>query len=83
MVGSIRQPCRTRMATKTINEQERLLDIKWQNFIRNLEVYLLAILILVSSVSVKQSMDLTGIGRMQHTKTKENFQVFSTEKFKG
>jgi len=38
---------------------------------------------MVSSISVKQSMDLTGIGRMQHTKTKENFQVFSTEKFKG
>jgi len=58
-------------------------NIKWQNFIRNSKLYLLAILILVSSVSVKQSMDLTGIGRMQHTKTKENFQVFSTEKFKG
>jgi len=59
------------------------LDIKWQNFIRNSKLYLLATLIMVSSISVKQSTDLTGIGRMQHTKTKENFQVFSTEKFKG
>jgi len=69
--------------TKTTNEQERILDIKWQNFIRNSKLYLLVILMMASSISVKQSMDLTGIGRMQHTKTKENFQVFSTEKFKG
>jgi hypothetical protein len=69
--------------TKTTNEQERILDIKWQNFIRNSKLYLLAILMMASSISVKQNMDLTGIGRMQHTKTKENFQVFSTEKFKG
>jgi len=69
--------------TKTINEQERLLDIKWQNFIRNSKLYLLAILMMASSISVKQNMDLTGIGRMHHTKTKENFQVFSIEKFKG
>jgi hypothetical protein len=69
--------------TKTTNEQERILDIKWQNFIRNSKLYLLVTLIMVSSISVKQSTDLTGIGRMHHTKTKENFQVFSTEKFKG
>lgn len=58
-------------------------NIKWQNFIKDLKVFsVIMTLMLVSLISVKQNMDQTGIGRMQHTKTKENFQVFSTE-FKG
>ena len=56
--------------------------MKWQTYINHSKVFsVVLILILVSSLSVRLNMDLTGFGRIAHTKTKEDFQVFSIEKY--
>lgn len=54
--------------------------MKWHNYTRILNLYLLlTILIMVLLLFVRPNMDLTGSGRIAHTKQKENFPQFSLE----
>ena len=60
-----------------------MTTIQWHNFTRILNLTLVAtILITVLLLFVRPSMDLTGIGRIHHLKTKGDSLVFYEENTK-
>lgn len=58
------------------------IKIIWQDLLKKSIVSFLCLTIIlmkVSSTFARQNMEMTGYGRISPIKTKENFQVFSTD----
>ena len=64
------------------NRRMGSIKIIWQDLLKKSIVSFLCLTIIlmkVSSTFARQNMEMTGYGRILPIKTKENFQVFSTD----